>query len=90
MMRKNYSYKGMTSSSHLKPTHSLVMIVGDSGVGKSSFFSMLTKKEVLAHPNPTTRLEFATKMMNKDGNRITSESCLLFFRLTPLASSNLR
>jgi GTPase SAR1 family protein len=46
------------------------MILGDQGVGKSSFFHQLVKNQPFLHPNPTTNLEFATKMTNKDGNRV--------------------
>ena len=46
------------------------MIIGDTGTGKSSFFSQLVKNESLKDPNPTIELEFATKITNKSGHRI--------------------
>ena len=44
-----------------------IVLIGDSGVGKTNLLSRFTKNEFNLESKPTIGVEFATKTVNVDG-----------------------
>jgi Ras-related protein Rab-11A len=47
-----------------------IVLIGDSGVGKTNLLSRFTKNEFNLESKPTIGVEFATKTINIDGKNI--------------------
>lgn len=72
----DFLFKGMSISldqhqSNL--THSLVVLIGDSGVGKSNILGRFTRNEFNLDSKSTIGVEFATRTVNVDGKTIKAQ-----------------
>lgn len=47
-----------------------IVLIGDSGVGKTNMLSRFTKNEFNIDSKPTIGVEFATKTLKTEGNNI--------------------
>jgi small GTP-binding protein len=57
----------------------IVVLIGDSGVGKSNLLSRFTRNEFNLESKSTIGVEFATKSIQVDGKTVKGkESCILF------------
>lgn len=50
-----------------------VVLIGDSGVGKSNLLSRFTRNEFLVESKPTIGVEFATRTLQVDGKVIKAQ-----------------
>lgn len=50
-----------------------IVLIGDSGVGKTNLLSRFTKNEFNLESKPTIGVEFATKTINIDGKNIKAQ-----------------
>ncbi|KAJ8501728.1 hypothetical protein ONZ45_g12037 [Pleurotus djamor] len=71
-----------------------VVLIGDSGVGKSNLLSRFTRNEFNLESKSTIGVEFATRSINVDGKTVkaqiwdTAENGLSFIETSALDASN--
>lgn len=63
----DYLYKSTALYSLLLCTKQLVVLIGDSGVGKSNLLSRFTRNEFNIETKSTIGVEFATRSIQTDG-----------------------
>ena len=72
----DYLFKGGTKVVHI-PTKNenlhLVVLIGDSGVGKSNLLSRFTRNEFNLESKSTIGVEFATRSIQVDGKTIKAQ-----------------
>lgn len=56
----------------------LVVLIGDSGVGKSNLLSRFTRNEFNLESKSTIGVEFATRYIHKKERKILLLSCFVF------------
>ena len=56
--------------------HNLVVLIGDSGVGKSNLLSRFTRNEFNLESKSTIGVEFATKSIQVDGKTTKGQNIL--------------
>jgi Ras-related protein Rab-11A len=71
----DYLYKGMSNISFRNDKHSLlsVVLIGDSGVGKSNLLSRFTRNEFNLETKSTIGVEFATRSIQTEGKTIKAQ-----------------
>lgn len=63
----DYLYKSTARYSLLLCTKHIVVLIGDSGVGKSNLLSRFTRNEFNIETKSTIGVEFATRSIQTDG-----------------------
>ncbi|CAN0532686.1 unnamed protein product, partial [Ectocarpus sp. 8 AP-2014] len=58
---------------HTRATSSAVVLIGDSGVGKSNLLSRFTRNEFNLESKSTIGVEFATKSIQTEGKTIKAQ-----------------
>ena len=72
----DYLYKGLSQNFPIKNgrgTNALVVLIGDSGVGKSNLLSRFTRGEFSLETKSTIGVEFATRSIQTEGKTIKAQ-----------------
>ena len=66
-----------------------IVLIGDSGVGKSSLLSRFTRNEFDLESKSTIGVEFATRSITVDGKVIKAQVCSFLFHFLPFGRARL-